>query len=182
MEGGRGKKKTRKRRKGKGASVRSDEQKEVLIAGVPYPLSPIPLLFPPYPLPVSTPASRARDGSRPSSGWPITSYKLCETAKIAGHFVSTTDCAKSNQFEPATATKRNHLSDGLGALTICTEISSKNFRQMVLVFFFFGTENRNRIEFYHVQNTSKCFTFSRTWSLALVIHTNLWHRKFRSFR
>ena len=66
--GGRGKKKTRKRRKGKGASVRSDEQKEVLIAGVPYPVSPIPLLFPPYPLPVSTPASRARDGSRPSSG------------------------------------------------------------------------------------------------------------------
>ena len=66
--GGRGKKKTRKRRKGKGASVRSDEQKEVLIAGVSYPLSPIPLLFPPYPLPVSTPASRARDGSRPSSG------------------------------------------------------------------------------------------------------------------
>ena len=49
--GGRGEKKTRKRRKGKGASVPSDEQKEVLIAGVPYPLSPIPLLFPPYPCP-----------------------------------------------------------------------------------------------------------------------------------
>ena len=41
------------------ASVRSDEQKGVLIAGVPYPLSPIPLLFPPYPLPFSTPASQA---------------------------------------------------------------------------------------------------------------------------
>ena len=32
-----------------------------LIAGVPYPLSPIPLLFslPPYPLPISTPATHA---------------------------------------------------------------------------------------------------------------------------
>ena len=66
--GGRGEKKARKRRKGKRASAYSDEQKEVLIAGVPYPLSPIPLLFPPYLLPVSTPASRARDGSPRSSG------------------------------------------------------------------------------------------------------------------
>ena len=57
--GGRGEEKARKRRKGKGASVRSDEQKEVLIAGVPYPLSPIPLLFPPYPLILSTSASQA---------------------------------------------------------------------------------------------------------------------------
>ena len=55
-------------------------------SGRPLPSLPRPLLFPPYPLPLSTPASRARDGSRPSLGWPITSYKLCETAKIAGHF------------------------------------------------------------------------------------------------
>ena len=46
------------------------------------------------------------------------------------------------------------------ALTICTEISVKNFLQMVLVLFF-GTENRNRVELYHLQNTGKLFTFSR---------------------
>ena len=46
------------------------------------------------------------------------------------------------------------------ALTICTEISVKNFLQMVLVLFF-GTENRNRVELYHLQNTGKRFTFSR---------------------
>ena len=39
------------------------------------------------------------------------------------------------------------------------EISVKNFCQMVLVFFF-GTENRNWIELYHLQNTCKFFTFS----------------------
>ena len=39
------------------ASVRRNEQKGVLIAGVPFPLSPIPLPFslPPYPLLLSTP-------------------------------------------------------------------------------------------------------------------------------
>ena len=41
------------------ASVRCDEQKGVLIAGVPYPFSPIPLLFPSYPLSFSTLASQA---------------------------------------------------------------------------------------------------------------------------
>ena len=67
---GRGEKKRKRGEKGREpASAAIDEQKEVLIAGVPYPLSPIPLLFPPYPLPLSpTPASRARDGSRRSSG------------------------------------------------------------------------------------------------------------------
>ena len=38
-----------------------NEQKGALIAGVPYPLPPTPLLFslPPYPLPISTPATQA---------------------------------------------------------------------------------------------------------------------------
>ena len=36
------------------------------------------------------------------------------------------------------------------ALTVCTEISVKNFRQMVLISFF-GTENKNGIELYHFQ-------------------------------
>ena len=49
------------------------------------------------------------------------------------------------------------------------QISLKNFRQMVLVFF--GTENRNGIELYHLQNTGKFFAFLSTWSLALVIQT-----------
>ena len=46
----------------------------------------------------------------------------------------------------------------------------KHFRQMVLLFLF-GTENRNRIELYHLQNPVNFFAFS-TWSLALVIGTN----------
>ena len=37
----------------------SNEQKGVLIAGVPYPLSPTPLLFPHYPLALSMPATKA---------------------------------------------------------------------------------------------------------------------------
>ena len=41
---------------------------------------------------------------------------------------------------------------------------------MVLLFLF-GTENRNRIELYHLQNPVNFFAFS-TWSLALVIGTN----------
>ena len=43
------------------ASVRRNEQKGVLVAGVAYPLSPISLLasLPPYPL--STPAMQARE-------------------------------------------------------------------------------------------------------------------------
>ena len=56
-----------------------------------------------------------------------------------------------------------------GALPICTKISVENFRQMVLVFT--GTENRNGIELYHLQNTGKVFAFSG-WRLALVIQTN----------
>ena len=54
--------------------------------------------------------------------------------------------------------------------TICTEISVKNFHQTVGIFF--GTENRNGIELYHLQNTGKMFHFFLTWSLALVIQTN----------
>ena len=38
-------------------------------------------------------------------------------------------------------------------------------------FFFSGTENRNGIELYHLQNTGKFFAFFRQWSLALVIQT-----------
>ena len=43
------------------ASVRRNKQMGVLIAGVPYPLFPIPLPFPlpPNPLPLSTPATQA---------------------------------------------------------------------------------------------------------------------------
>ena len=43
------------------ASVWGNEQKGVLIAGVPSPLSPTPLPFSlsPYPLPLSTPATQA---------------------------------------------------------------------------------------------------------------------------
>ena len=43
------------------ASNHRNEQKGALIAGVPYPLPPTPLLFslPPYPLPISTPATQA---------------------------------------------------------------------------------------------------------------------------
>ena len=47
-----------------------------------------------------------------------------------------------------------------GALIICTEISLKNFRKMVLVFFL-APKNRNGIELYHLQNTGKFFAFSR---------------------
>ena len=36
---------------------------------------------------------------------------------------------------------------------------------------FFGTEDRNRIELYHLQNIGKVFA-SSGWSLALVIQTN----------
>ena len=41
------------------------------------------------------------------------------------------------------------------ALTICMEISVKNFCQMVLVFFFFGP--KESIEMYHLQNTGTFF-------------------------
>ena len=44
-----------------------------------------------------------------------------------------------------------------------------NFRQMALVFFFFGTKKRNRIELCHLQNTGKSFAFS--WHQA-------WHGRF----
>ena len=58
------------------------------------------------------------------------------------------------------------------ALTICTDISVKNFRQMVLVFFF-GTENGNGIDLYHLQNTDMKPDTS---------NPNKWYKKFRSFR
>ena len=59
-------------RKGKGkgtnqefaeASVCRSEQRGVIIAGVPNPLAPIPLLFslPPNPLPLSTPFTQAKE-------------------------------------------------------------------------------------------------------------------------
>ena len=38
--------------------------------------------------------------------------------------------------------------------------------------YFFGTENGNGTELYHLQNTGKFFAFSRHKSLALVIRTN----------
>ena len=41
------------------------------------------------------------------------------------------------------------------ALTICMEISVKNFCQMVLVFFFCGP--KESIEMYHLQNTGTFF-------------------------
>ena len=49
------------------ASVCRNEQKGVLIAGVSYPLSPISLPFylRPYPLPLSTPATHARNKGKP---------------------------------------------------------------------------------------------------------------------
>ena len=56
--------------------------------------------------------------------------------------------------------RKLNLDTKSGALTICTEISVKNFRQISLVFFC-GTENRNGIELYHLQNTAKFFAFSR---------------------
>ena len=37
---------------------------------------------------------------------------------------------------------------------------------------FWGTESRNGIELYHLQNTEKNFHFLSTWSLTLVIQTN----------
>ena len=48
-------------------------------------------------------------------------------------------------------------------LTIFTELSVKIFRQMVVVFFFFRTENRNTVELYHLQNIGKSFAFTRDW-------------------
>ena len=44
------------------------------------------------------------------------------------------------------------------ALTICMEISMKNFCQMVWVFFFLGPDKR--IEMYHLQNTGTFFAGS----------------------
>ena len=57
-----------------------------------------------------------------------------------------------------------------GVLTICTEISVKNFRQMVLVFFWHRKQGRDWV----VPFTKYWYTFRflSTWSLALVIQTN----------
>ena len=59
-----------------------------------------------------------------------------------------------------------------GALTICTEISVNMFLQIEVVFF--RTENRNGINFYHLQNTAKFFAFSKeeAYLALLIIHTN----------
>ena len=45
--------------------------------------------------------------------------------------------------------------------TICTKISVKKVSLNGAGIFFFGTENRNGIELYHLQNTRKFFAFSR---------------------
>ena len=57
-----------------------------------------------------------------------------------------------------------------GVLTICTEISVKNFRRMVLVFFWHRKQGRDWV----VPFTKYWYTFRflSTWSLALVIQTN----------
>ena len=47
-----------------------------------------------------------------------------------------------------------------GALTICTEIFGQKFRSNGAGIFF-GTEDRNRIELYHLKNNGKFFAFSR---------------------
>ena len=45
--------------------------------------------------------------------------------------------------------------------TICTKISVKKVPLNGAGIFFFGTENWNGIELYHLQNTRKFFAFSR---------------------
>ena len=61
-------------------------------------------------------------------------------------------------------------------LTICTEISVQNFRQMILVFLL-APKNRNRIELYplcHLQNAGKVFAFTgheaRNWQSKQMVH------------
>ena len=56
------------------------------------------------------------------------------------------------------------------ALTICTEISVENFRQMVLVFFWHRKQQRDWFVPFTKHQLS--FRFLWTWSLALVIQTN----------
>ena len=58
--------------------------------------------------------------------------------------------------------QRNISRGTYDVLTIFTELSVKLFRQMVVVFFF-RTENRNKVELYHLQNTGKSFAFTRDW-------------------
>ena len=56
------------------------------------------------------------------------------------------------------------------ALTICTEISVENFRQMVLAFFWHRKQERDL--FVPFTKYQLSFRFLWTWSLALVIQTN----------
>ena len=58
------------------------------------------------------------------------------------------------------------------------EIQVKNFRQMLLSFFG-GTENRNGIELYHLQNTGFSLSFDLKPGPG---NPNKWYRKFRLFR